>query len=91
MEVGVTRRAYRAACDRHEWHGFCECVTAGMAQGLAPAEMRLAARTIGERINAQGDAPAAAETDTAPTGASSQERVEHTESHYADVCAQFRS
>ena len=89
-EVGVTRRAYRAACERHESHGFCDCVTAGMAQVLTPAEMRIAARTIGERINAQGDAAAAAETDTAPVGSNSQERIEHTEGHYANVCAQFR-
>lgn len=89
-EVGVTRRAYRAACERHESHGFCDCVTAGMAQVLTPAEMRIAARTIGERIKAEGDAAAAAETDTAPIGSNSQERIEHTESHYANVCAQFR-
>ena len=89
-DVGVTRRAYRAACERHESHGFCDCVTAGMAQVLTPAEMRIAARTIGERINAQGDAAAAPQTDTAPIGASSHDRIEHTEGHYANVCAQFR-
>ena len=89
-EIGVTRRAYRAACERHESHAFCDCVTAGMAQVLMPAEMRIAARTVGERINAQGDAPAAASTDTAPPGANSQERIETTEAHYAEVCAQYR-
>jgi hypothetical protein len=90
QEVAVTRRAYRAACERHESHGFCDCVTAGMAQVLLPAEMRIAARTVGERINAQGDASLAPETDAAPAGAGSQQRVEHTEAHYANVCAQFR-
>jgi hypothetical protein len=90
QEVGVTRRAYRAACERHESRGFCECVTAGMAQVLAPAEMRVAARTISERIDAQGDAAPASDTDTAPAGSSSHERIEHTEAHYANVCAQFR-
>jgi hypothetical protein len=89
-EVGVTRRAYRAACERHQAHGFCECVTAGMAQVLMPSEMRIAARTVGERINAEGDAAIAPETDTAPVGASSADRIEHTEGHYAAVCAQYR-
>jgi len=89
-EVGVTRRAYRAACERHQSAGFCECVAAGMAQVLMPAEMRIAARTIRERINAEGDATLAPETDAAPVGASSAERIEHTEGHYAAVCAQYR-
>ena len=89
-EVGVTRRAYRAACERHESRGFCDCITAGMAQVLAPTEMRIAARTIGERINAQGDAAPTPQTDTAPIGSNSQERIAHSEAHFANVCAQFR-
>lgn len=89
-EVGVTRRAYRAACERRQAHSFCECVAAGMAQVLMPAEMRIAARTLGERIDAEGDAAVAPETDTAPVGASSADRIEHTEGHYAAVCAQYR-
>ena len=89
-DVGVTRRAYRAACNQHESAAFCECVTAGVAQVLVPSEMRIAARTIGERINAQGDASIVGESDTAPTGASSQERIETAESFYAAACAQYR-
>ena len=89
-EVGVTRRAYRAACNRYESASFCECVTAGVAQVLVPGEMRIAARTIGERITAQGDASVVGQTDTAPVGASSQERIETAEGFYADSCAQYR-
>lgn len=89
-EVGQARRAYRAACSRYESAGFCDCVTAGVAQALMPQEVRVAARTIGERINAQGDAASTANTDAAPTGASSETRIEQVEGHYADACAQFR-
>jgi hypothetical protein len=90
QEVGEARRFYRAQCERHQSHTFCECVTAGVAQALMPAEVRMAARTIGERINAEGDAPLVAGTDRAPVGATSQDRIEQAESHYADACAQFR-
>jgi hypothetical protein len=90
QDVAEARRAYRAACDRYESTGFCECVTAGVAQALMPQEVRIAARTIGERINAQGDSYAAAGTDIAPAGASSAVRIEQVEAHYADACAQFR-
>jgi len=89
-EVGEARRAYRAACSRHENAGFCDCVTAGVAQALMPAEVRIAARTFGERIPAQGDAYAAADTDVTDAGASSAARIEQVEAHYADACSQFR-
>jgi hypothetical protein len=90
QEVGEARRAYRAACQRHENFGFCDCVTAGVAQALIPDEVRLAARTFGDRIPAQGDAYASAESDETPAGASSAARIEQVEAHYADACAQFR-
>jgi hypothetical protein len=89
-EVGVARRAYRAACQRHENAGFCDCVTAGVAQALPPSDVRLAARTFGERLPAQGDAYASAESDQTPAGASAAERIEQVEAHYADACTQFR-
>jgi hypothetical protein len=57
-EVGEARRAYRASCERTESAGFCECLTAGVAQALPPSDVRVAARTLRERITAQGDAPA---------------------------------
>ena len=54
--VGEARRYYRAQCNEYQSPGFCECVTAGVAQALMPEEVRIAGRTIGQRINAQGDA-----------------------------------
>jgi hypothetical protein len=41
-EVGVARRAYRAACERHLSIGYCECMTGGMAQELPPNELAVA-------------------------------------------------
>lgn len=89
-EVGEARRYYRAQCSQYESDGFCECVTAGVAQALLPAEVRMAGRTIGERITAQGDAAISAETDNTMGAQSSAERIELIEGHYADACAQFR-
>jgi len=90
QEVGEARRAYRNACNQYESPGFCDCVTAGVAQVLMPAEVRIAARTIGERITAEGDAAYVGESDRPPQGASSAERIEHVEGYYADSCTQFR-
>ena len=88
--VGEARRYYRAQCVQHQSPGFCECVTAGVAQALMPDEVRIAARTIGERINAQGDAAPSSQSD-ASAAMSTAERIEQVEGHYADACAQFRS
>lgn len=90
QQVGEARRAYRNACNRYESPGFCDCVTAGVAQALMPDEVRIAARTIGERINAQGDAAMSSDSDAPPEGASSSVRIEQVEGHYADACHQFR-
>jgi hypothetical protein len=91
QEVGEARRAYRASCSSSgENAGFCDCVTAGVAQVLMPSEVRIAARTFGERIPAQGDGYAAAQSDMTPVGSSSAERIEQVEAHYADACSQFR-
>lgn len=90
QEVGEARRAYRAACDQYESTGFCECVTAGVAQALHPSEVRIAARTIGDRITAQGDAAMSSDTDSTAGLESSAARIEQVEGHYADACAQFR-
>lgn len=89
-EVGVARRAYRAQCSRYESASFCECVTAGVAQALSPADVRVAARTIRDRITAQGDAVAASSSDPALTGSDQMTRIEQAESHYVDACSQFR-
>jgi hypothetical protein len=89
-QVNAARRAYRAACDRYESTGFCECVTAGVAQALAPSNVRLAARTIGERIRAEGSAPGGYETDARIIPENPRERIAQVEGHYADACRQFR-
>ena len=90
-EVGQARRAYRAQCSRYESASFCECVTAGVAQALSPADVRVAARTVRERLTAQGDAAASSASDPAVTGGEQMTRIEQAESHYADACSQFRS
>lgn len=89
-DIGDARRYYRAQCSKHESAAFCECVTAGVAQALTPQEVRIAARTIGERITAQGDAAQGATTDRAAAGANSRDRISQVEGHYADACQQFR-
>lgn len=91
QEIAQARRAYRAQCSRHESTAFCECVTAGLAQALAPSEVRIAARTIGARINVQGDAPPVASDTAALALDSPLARIEAVEAHYAQACAQFRS
>lgn len=90
-EVGEARRAYRNACTALESPGFCDCVTAGVAQALMPAEVRMAARTIDDRIGAEGDTAFAAESDDTMGAESSAMRIEQIEGHYAAACAQFRS
>jgi hypothetical protein len=91
QDVGEARRHYRAQCERSgETHAFCECVTAGVAQALVPEEVRIAANGVGERVSAQGDAMMSSESDAAPMGASSAERIAQVEGHYADACSQFR-
>jgi hypothetical protein len=90
QEVGEARRYYRAQCNRHESAGFCDCVTAGVAQALMPEEVRIAARSIEDRITAQGDAAIASDSDSSTMPMSSAERIAQVEGHYADACAQFR-
>ncbi|MBS0384691.1 MAG: hypothetical protein JSS00_05005 [Proteobacteria bacterium] len=89
-DVGAARRTYRASCQRFQSSGFCDCVTAGVAQALAPQEVRIAARSIGSWINAQGDTAGGVDTDATPAGANSAMRIERVQAHYADVCQQFR-
>lgn len=89
-DVGDARRYYRAQCNKHESAGFCECVTAGVAQALMPEEVRIAARTIEDRITAEGDASIASDSDGSTIPMSSAERIAQVEGHYADACALFR-
>lgn len=86
QQVGVARRAYRAACQQHENASFCECLTAGVAQSLVPDEVRLAARTFAERAPIGSEAYRSEMT--APQ--SSAERIAQAEAQYAGACAQFR-
>jgi hypothetical protein len=88
--VGEARRTYRAQCTRVENAGFCECVTAGVAQALAPADVLLAARTVRERLGAEGDAAGAQESDQVPAHVDAMTRIEQVEAHYADACAPAR-
>lgn len=89
--VGEARRAYRGACSQFQNAAYCDCTTAGVAQVLMPDEVQIAARTIGERINAEGDTLSAPESDTPPvSAASTAERIEHVEGYYANACAAYR-
>jgi len=90
QEVAEARRYYRAQCNEVESPGFCECVTAGVAQALMPEEVRIAANTIGDRIPAEGDAMMSSESDATYGAQSSAERIEQVEGHYADACARLR-
>ena len=62
-EVRVARRAYRGACERHNSVGYCECMTGGMAQALAPSELAIAtAAFTGAQVNASAETRAHVET-----------------------------
>lgn len=87
-DIRDARRAYRDACNRYQNPDYCDCTTSGVAQALAPQDVRLAARTLGERINAEAAAP---DTDTPPEGASTAARIAHVEGFYANACAQYRN
>lgn len=41
-EIRIARRAYRAACRQLQSDDYCECMTGGMAQSLAPNDLRTA-------------------------------------------------
>jgi hypothetical protein len=54
--VRVARRAYRAACERHNSVDYCECMTGGMAQALSPSELAVAtAAFTGAHVNASAE------------------------------------
>src|SRR5262249_42386043 len=57
----------------------------GRAQARPPADLRLGARPIRERIPAQGDAPAAADADPAINQGDAMSRIQQAEGHYTDV------
>lgn len=49
-EVRVARRAYRAACQQTQSLDYCECMTGGMAQALAPADLDIATAAFSGRV-----------------------------------------
>jgi len=89
-EIRDARRAYRDACNRYQSRDYCDCTTSGVAQALAPQDVRFAARTLSERINAEAATPAP-DTDTPPEGASVAARIAHVEGFYANACVQYRN
>lgn len=75
-EVRDARRAYRAACQRTQSEGYCECMTGGMAQALPPNELAVATAALsGQSIEASQEV---------------RTRVEATRAQVDRGCAQFR-
>ncbi len=57
-EVRTARRAYRAECQRYQTVDYCECMTGGMAQALAPADLGTATALLAHDLT-NAPAPAA--------------------------------
>ncbi|MBX9747668.1 MAG: hypothetical protein K2X34_12250 [Hyphomonadaceae bacterium] len=75
-DVRAARRAYRAACQQQHPDGYCECMTGGMAQALAPADLAVATAVLsGQNVAASGETRA---------------RVEAVRADVDRGCAQFR-
>ena len=81
-DVRVARRAYRAACEQHQSTGYCECMTGGMAQSLAPDDLGTATRLLAHEL---GHAAAPSGLDRA-----SVERARAASAMYEPSCGQFR-
>ena len=75
-EIRDARRAYRSACQQRSSGDYCECMTASMAQILAPADLRIATAGL-----AGGTAAASAEART---------RVDAARSQSEAACASYR-
>jgi hypothetical protein len=75
-EVRQARRAYRAACQTRHNEAYCECMTGGMAQMLAPADLAIATAAFSDRAV---DASTAARA-----------RAEAARTEVDRGCAQFR-
>lgn len=82
-DVGAARRAYRAECTRHQPAAQCECMTAGLAQALPPADVRLAARRLARQAG-ERRAPVYADADAR---AAAWARIQQVEADLAPVCA----
>lgn len=75
-EVRHARRAYRAACQTRHNEAYCECMTGGMAQVLAPTDLAIATAEFSE---------AAIEASSAARARAAAARTEVDRG-----CAQFR-
>ncbi len=75
-EIRVARRAYRAACQRTQSVDYCECMTGGMAQALAPVDLALATAAFSGRP-----------VEASPVARS---RVTAAQNEVEPGCAQFR-
>ncbi len=92
------RRAYRDACARYESYGWCECMGAGMAQALSPAEMRLARAALREQHESANAETAAATAEAAAAAPQyvrenrmdSFARIREVEAGLTAACMQFR-
>lgn len=97
-EIAQERRAYRDTCAQYENYGWCECMGAGLAQALTPAEMRLARASLPERyesVTAETAAATAAAEAEAPqylreNRLDSYARIREVETGLVEACMQFR-
>ncbi len=75
-DIRVARRAYRAACQQRQSVDYCECMTGGMAQALAPADLAIAtAAFTGQDVAASR---------------ATRERVAAAQAEVEPGCAQYR-
>jgi len=51
-DIRIARRAYRAACQQLQSDDYCECMTGGMAQSLAPPDLRTATALLPHTLSA---------------------------------------
>jgi hypothetical protein len=50
-DIRIARRAYRAACQQRQSDDYCECMTGGMAQSLAPDDLRTATALLPHNLS----------------------------------------
>jgi hypothetical protein len=91
-EVASARQAYRQSCQRYQSREFCECLSAGIAQGMPPRLVLQARTGIGDRIARRGsDASVPIYRADARSGLDDPDgRIVEVEGHYANACAELR-
>jgi hypothetical protein len=50
-DIRIARRAYRADCQQLQSDDYCECMTGGMAQSLAPQDLRTATALLPHNLS----------------------------------------